>query len=155
MLCFETGHYGFMVDVDDLATPRFGMLDDNVDYQGALEAGIDRLDSLPRADLDLSVKVGDTVYRATTCKAGVATNPERMQHARLWESGRCAQHFDLLDLRFEKPARKIIGKLAFRIVLFNQLPESGKMLPVQALQITAANVLAVLAEVGAGADTFN
>jgi hypothetical protein len=101
ILCIETGRFGFMLDVDDLANPRFGLLDDNLDYTQALEAGARRLQSLPAAELAIELKLGDKVYRAVTCKAGLDTDVKRLSSVRLWESGRLVQHFDLLKLQFE------------------------------------------------------
>ena len=51
VLCIESGRFGFMLDVDDLANTRLGLLDDDLDYRQALEAGPKRLGSLPPAKL--------------------------------------------------------------------------------------------------------
>jgi len=104
ILCFETGYFGFMLDVDDLTKARFGLLDHDLDYAQALQAGARRLQSLPAAELAIEVKVAGKAYRAVTCKAGTDTSIKRLSSVRLWESGRLVQHFDLLKLRFEDEA---------------------------------------------------
>ena len=51
VLCIESGHFGFMLDVDNLAKAHFGLMDDDLDYTQALEAGSKRLGSLLLAKL--------------------------------------------------------------------------------------------------------
>jgi len=104
ILCVESGRFGFMLDVDDLVNTRIGLLDDDLDYTRALEAGARRLRSLPPAKLAIELKVDGKVYRAVTCKAGSDTEVGRLSGVRLWESGRLVQHFDLPDLKFEDEA---------------------------------------------------
>jgi hypothetical protein len=104
VLCIESGRFGFMLDVDDLANPRLGLLDDDLDYAQALETGAKRIGSLPPAKLSVEIEIDDKVYQAVTCKAGVDSNVGRLSTVRLWESGRFVQHFDLLDLKFEDKA---------------------------------------------------
>ncbi len=48
----------------------------------------------------------------------------------------------------EQPVRKIVGKLALRIMLRHQLPETAKVFAVQSFQICAVNIFAVLAQGG-------
>jgi len=55
----------------------------------------------------------------------------------------------------EKPPGKIVGKLTRRIMLRHQLPEPGKVFPVQSFQIPTVNIFAVLSQVGARPDIFN
>ena len=104
ILCIESGYFGFKLDVDDLASARFGLVDDDLGYSQALEAGAQRLQFLPAAELAIELKVDGKIYRAVTCKAGTDTNVKRLSGVRLWESGRLVQHFDLLKLKFEDEA---------------------------------------------------
>ena len=101
VLCIESGYFGLMLDVDDLVNVRFGLLDDDLDYLLALDAGPRRLQSLPLAELAIELEVDGTVYRAAACKAGTDTNVKRLSSVRLWESGRLVQHFDLLELQLQ------------------------------------------------------
>mgnify|MGYP003331063989 CR=1 FL=1 len=42
-LAIETGYFGFVLDVKDIARPRFGFLEDNKNYATALAEGVRRL----------------------------------------------------------------------------------------------------------------
>jgi len=97
-LCLETGTYGLTLDVANLPAIRFGTFRDSPDYDDALMAGLDRLRKLDPAELNINVKVGGRVFRAVSSRAGNSKSVKRLRAARLWESGRLVQHFDLLDL---------------------------------------------------------
>lgn len=101
VLCFETGHYGFMLNVDNLSSPLFGILDDDTDYERAVTVGAQRLRSLEPAELAVELKLGDRAYHAVTCMAGSGPDQRNLHYARMWESGRIAQHYDLQHLKFE------------------------------------------------------
>lgn len=114
VLCFETGHYGFLLDMDDLTSPRFGLFNDRVDYVGALNAGRARIDTLQPAELAIELVVDGKTYQATTCRAGVDTDVQRLKNANLWWSGRFAQHYIVHDLVFTDETGKqfaCFGKL--------------------------------------------
>jgi len=114
VLCFETGQYGFALNVDDLANPMFGRLDDDAGYAGALSAGADRLNEMSPAELAIELEVDGTTYRAETCRAGEETEVNRLRTVRLWESGRFAQVFDVEHLVFKDAEGKSLpcnGKL--------------------------------------------
>ena len=104
VLCFETGHYGFALDVDDVANARFGRFDDDADYTGALAAGTNRLAALSPAEIAIELDVDGNTYRAVTCRAGTETAVNRLRTVRLWESGRFAQVFDVESLVFKDTA---------------------------------------------------
>ena len=108
VLCIESGHFGLMLDVDDLMNPRFGLLDDDLDYTEALASGGQRLRALARAKLAIELTVNGKVYRAVTCRAGTDTNVKRLSSVRLWESGRLVQHFDLLVLKLQDEAGNLL-----------------------------------------------
>lgn len=71
-----------MLDVDDLVSTRLGLLDDDLDYTQALEAGAKRLGSLPPAKLSVEIEIDGKVYQVVTCKAGVDTNIRRLSEVR-------------------------------------------------------------------------
>ena len=112
VLCYETGCYGFQVDVADLTRVRLGRLDDGMDYLQALNAGTARMENLPEAGLDISVTVEGVTYRAVSSRAGESTAANRMQDVRLWESGRIAQNFELYDVTFKNDAGEKLPCLA-------------------------------------------
>ena len=95
VLCIESGRYGLKLDLADLAHPRFGMLDDDTDYERAIAAGAQRLNALQPADLAIELELDGKAYRAVSA---------RKASARMWESGRIAQHYDLLDVTFKDEA---------------------------------------------------
>jgi hypothetical protein len=96
----ETSHYGFTIDVDDFSKATFGRFAKRLSYAQALTQRPARLRTLPAATLALEVVYNDETYRATTCAAGLAKDNRRLSAVRLWESGRCVQHYDFLGLDF-------------------------------------------------------
>ena len=101
ILCIETGHYGLSLDVAELSKARFGLFEQPLDYSAALVAGDARMRSLAAADLKIEIENDGKTYRAVRSKAAMERLHERkMLSARLWESARYAQHFDLLGLEF-------------------------------------------------------
>ncbi len=104
VLCIETGSYGLMLDVDNLATPRFGILSDRLTYEEVLQTDDRRLRDLPSTELEVAVAVNGSTYRAKTCKAGVSEEEGRLKSARMWESGRLVQHYDFQELVFKNDA---------------------------------------------------
>lgn len=101
VLCLETGYYGMMLDMDQLDKPKFGLLNDGLDYEKAVSAGSKRLNQLKPSQLEIALEVNEKVYRAVTCKAGLKNN---RSYTRLWESGQIAQHYDVLGLVFKDDA---------------------------------------------------
>ena len=112
ILCYETGYYGFQLDVADLTRIRFGRLDDVMDYEAVLDAKTARMENLPEAELDISVIVDGMRYRAVSSRAGESKADNRMQDVRLWESGRIAQNFEIYDVTFKNDAGEILPCLA-------------------------------------------
>lgn len=98
VLAYETGIYGFELDMDDLSQARFGLIDDDSDYHTALIAGVNRMDTLRSRPLAIELEMDSKTYTATTCKSGVDLGVQRLKSTRLWESGRFVQNFDLQNL---------------------------------------------------------
>ncbi|MFQ3242418.1 MAG: hypothetical protein ACI9JZ_002114 [Lentimonas sp.] len=101
VLCLESGYYGFSLDLADFGKARFGTFDQAFDYSEALEAGATRLEQLQPTELAIELESKGTVFRAVSCKAGLTKGKRHLQDARLWESGRVAQHYELVGLNFE------------------------------------------------------
>ncbi|MEN8726310.1 MAG: LamG domain-containing protein [Lentimonas sp.] len=115
VLCFETGYYGFSLDIEDFGQARFGRFATALDYNEALQSGATRLDQLKPIDLAFEIESDGKIYRAIGCRPSLgthATYPEvarqydagkLVQHldASLWESGRLVQHYDLQRLQFK------------------------------------------------------
>lgn len=123
ILCFETGDYGFTLDLENFAHTRFGRYERTLDYTEALESGATRLNELTPIELAIEIESGGVLYRAIGCRPGLgthATYPEvarkydagaRVQHldASLWESGRLVQHYDLQRLKFEAADGQVLS----------------------------------------------
>ena len=104
VLCFETGYFGFKLNLDDLPQAFFGPLKDNLSYAQAVDAGLERMKQLPVAELNIELSLGSNTYRVVRCgeaKQGKATQ--------LWESGQLAQHYVLRHLVLEDAQGKILA----------------------------------------------
>ena len=119
LLCFETGHYGLSLDLADFRKTRFGFFQDSLSYSDVLAQGTRRMDSLPAADFLIELETGGTVYRALSCRAAEATGEKPLQSARLWESGKLVQHYDLLGLIFkDEVGQRLACKAKLDIVVW-------------------------------------
>ena len=136
ILCLETGHFGFAIDLENLSEPRFGMFREAVSYTEALVGGSERVLALPKGKLRISIELDGVRYEAVACEKGPGIDPNYLEdarqwepdklvqkyEARLWESGRIAQHYDFLRLNFQdKDARTLPCQGALNIVAW---PES-------------------------------
>lgn len=101
LLCIETGTYGFMLDIDALPQPRFGLLTDGLGYADALAAGSERISGLEKADLQVTVEHNGTVYRLVGTQVA---EDGKLSDVRQWESGQLAQHYDVLGMMFADDA---------------------------------------------------
>lgn len=109
MLCFESGDYGFALDVRDFSSARFGRFTESLDYVTALEAGTDRLSDLQPAAVEIELESKGRVFRAVSSKAGATRGNRHLEAAWLWESGQLAQHYELQGLNFEDAAGNSLG----------------------------------------------
>lgn len=115
VLNIETGYYGFSIDLEELRAPQFGILRDQLSYDEALKAGAKRIEGLAKGQLNISLELDGVTYTAVSCEKGPGIDPNYLEdardwepdklvqkyEARMWESGRIAQHYDFLRLRFE------------------------------------------------------
>ena len=73
-------------------------------YRDALDSGTQRLYRLPAAEVSITLDVDGTSYTARSCAAGTDRDPRRLGAAKMWESGRFVQNFELEGLKFEDGA---------------------------------------------------
>ncbi|MBT3193211.1 MAG: alpha/beta hydrolase fold domain-containing protein [Verrucomicrobia bacterium] len=106
ILCFESGTYGFMLDVAKLAKPKFGLFNDDSSVLSCLEAGTQRMDTISEADLDVSLELDGKRYSLESCLAGESGN---LAFARMMEAGQVAQHFEIQHLIFKDDEGKRLG----------------------------------------------
>lgn len=100
LLRIETGYYGFEIDTDDIAHPRFSLFKDGADAAQVFADGTSHTSALAPAELSIEIKVGEKIYRPASCQAGRRDDGARMEDVRLQDSGRFVQHFDLYNLDF-------------------------------------------------------
>ena len=106
ILCFESGYYGFMLDVAKLAKPKFGRFDDDSNVLSCLEAGTRRMDRLSEAELDINLDIRGNRYSLESCLAGESG---QLAFVRMLEAGQVAQHFDIQHLIFKDAEGKRLG----------------------------------------------
>lgn len=100
LLCIETGHYGFILDLNDIQKAQLGQLE-HTDYNSNLAAGTQAIQQLDPAELVIQIAGSDRIYTATHSVLGLPKDAKRLRNNRLWESGRYLQNFDLRQLVFE------------------------------------------------------
>ena len=98
LFAIETSQYGFVLDMDDFSNVQFGLLNNTVSYEQALEHKAEKLKKIPSARFLIEIDVDGVKYRAKTCQAGLDKGVKRLSNARMWESGRYVQHYDFLGL---------------------------------------------------------
>ncbi len=104
ILVLETNRYALALDMDDLATPHLGAINDSLSYEQALDNRDLDIESLPKANLLLQITLNGEVYTAKTSEAGLREDSYRLAAAQLWESARIAQHYELVNLEFKSQA---------------------------------------------------
>lgn len=112
VLCFESGYFGFALNIADLTQAQLGSFTQSLDYTEALEAGAERLEQLQTTDLVIELESKGTVFRAVECQAALRKPGQRGKHLQdvwLWESGKIAQHFELQGVKFETAQGRELG----------------------------------------------
>jgi hypothetical protein len=91
----QTGSYAMALDTETLRIPHFGAVSNSLSYTTAARADNQKWQSLPPAELTLSLTANGKTYR---CSAGGTWN--RVAGPRLIESGRFLQRADVTGLIF-------------------------------------------------------
>ncbi|MEJ6571420.1 MAG: LamG domain-containing protein [Akkermansiaceae bacterium] len=132
ILCIETGYFGLSLDMAQLDKAKFGRINDDLDYAGALAANGSRMRKLENTELSIELERGGKVYRAVS---GVASKErlqgDRFQGTRLWESARYVQNFEIQGLEFKAAdGETLVTDSAFRVVAWpNSLSLTAKVTP--------------------------
>lgn len=100
LLCIETGHYGFTLDLNNIQQAQLGRLA-HTNYNSNLIAGTQAMKQLEPAELLIQIAGAGRVYTATHSVLGRPKDAKRLRNNRLWESGRYLQNFDIRQLVFE------------------------------------------------------
>eukprot|EP00804_Cyclotella_cryptica_P028733 CCRYP_008242-RA/>CCRYP_008242-RA protein AED:0.02 eAED:0.02 QI:498/1/1/1/1/1/2/95/802 len=101
ILCFESGRYGLTFNTASLTSVKYTLFDDDkLSYTDAMAfENRGRMDALDDMNLVVEVRVDNKTYRA---KSARPVNKEiGLCHARLWEAGRIAQHYELVGVILE------------------------------------------------------
>lgn len=101
ILSFESGYFGFNINLDDFTRSKYTLFTEPSTYQTALKLSNQRQDQLEDAEVIIEVQTNGITYQAKSCEAGVNNN---LREAPLWESGRLLQHFELQGLKFKDQA---------------------------------------------------
>ena len=109
VLSFETGHYGFNLNMADFASAEFSRFEEPLSYVDALGAGTERMKSLQPAALEIELEARGKIFRAVSSKTGSSDSARPQVFTRMWESGRLAQRYDLLALDFEDESGQRLG----------------------------------------------
>lgn len=110
ILAIQASGYDFTLNLADFGKAGFsGAAKKALSYAEALSSGTGRLYELPPAEVIIAIDVGGERYRAVSCAAGTDPDVRRLGSARMWESGRFVQHFELVDLKFQSAGGKALG----------------------------------------------
>ncbi len=94
--CIQTGRYGLAIDVETAELVRLGPIKEPISYRQAVAQSNDVVLSLPQPKLELLVRVDGIEYRCQT----TGVKKQGWAAARVIESGRFLQRFDILNLQF-------------------------------------------------------
>ncbi|MFT6792991.1 MAG: hypothetical protein ACJAR1_000980 [Rubritalea sp.] len=109
ILAIETGYFGLSLDMAQLDKAKFGLINDELDYTGALKADGKRIAGLEDAELIVELEKEGKVFRAVSCLAAKERQSgETFQATRLWESARYVQHYDIQGLEFKADDGEIL-----------------------------------------------
>lgn len=97
----ETGHYGLVLDLNNLPEARAGRWKEPAGMAELLHAGPGPVSSLPKAELAIELIGNGKTFRARRSGIGPIGNDRRLEGLRFWEWGRYVHHLDLQDLVFE------------------------------------------------------
>jgi hypothetical protein len=103
VLCVQTGHYGFAIDVEKVRLLRLGRIREAKPATRAVAESNDVVFALPEAELALRVRVGGRTYSCV--RAAVHQRDWLNFPVRIVESGRFFQRLDILQLVFEDEQR--------------------------------------------------
>ncbi len=110
ILAIQASAYDFTLNLTDFGKAGFSPnRRPPTGYAEALQSGTDHLQQLPPAELVIEIVQDGKTYRAVSCAAGTDPDPRRLGAAKMWESGRLVQHFELEDLKFQDPTGKTLG----------------------------------------------
>ena len=113
ILAIQASAYDFTLNLTDFGKAGFSPnRRPPTGYAEALQSGTDHLHRLPTAELIIEIIGNGKTYRAVNCAAGTDPDPRRLGAAKMWESGRLVQHFELENLKFQESTGEILDCVA-------------------------------------------
>ncbi len=110
ILAIQARAYDFTLNLTDFSKAGFNLTSTKPQsYADALKTGTDALYHLTPADILITLDVNGEQYRAVSCAAGTDPDPRRLGFAKMWESGRFVQHFELVDLKLQNASGKSLA----------------------------------------------
>ncbi len=110
ILAIQASGYDFTLNLADFGKAGFSIATNKAkSYADALSSETGHLYELPPAEIVIAIDVDGERYRAVSCAAGTDPDVRRLGSARMWESGRFVQHFELVDLKFQAVGGKTLG----------------------------------------------
>ena len=103
ILAIQASAYDFTLNLTDFGKAGFSPnRRPPTGYAEALRSGTDHLQQLAPAELIIEIIGNGKTYRAVSCAAGTDPDPRRLGAAKMWESGRLVQHFELENLKCQE-----------------------------------------------------
>ena len=109
ILAIQASFYDFTLNMANFSKAGFSTQKKPMSYADALSSGTDFLYHLPPAEVIITIDMEGDSYRAVSCAAGTDTDPKHLSFARMWESGRFVQHFELVALKFQNASGKSLA----------------------------------------------
>jgi hypothetical protein len=110
ILAIQASCYDFTLDMSNFSKAGFSSnLAGPLSYASMLTASTDPLYQLPAPELVIMIELNGEQYRAVSCAAGRDPDSRRLGFAKMWESGRFVQHFELEDLLFQSASGKALN----------------------------------------------
>ena len=100
VLAVESKHYDFALRPADLGKVLFIRKEKSEAYLETLQMDSNRFEAPGNSEFVIELQQGGKTYRAVNCRAGESAR-SRLGSARMWESGRYVQHYELLGLNFQ------------------------------------------------------
>lgn len=132
ILALETGYFGLSLDMAQIDQAKFGLINDKLDYGGAVAAKGSRMNNLDNAELNIELEKDGKVYKAVSSRAAKERSAgDRFQGTRLWESARYLQNFEIQGLEFKAAdGETLVTDSRLRIVVWpNSLTLTAEVAP--------------------------
>lgn len=109
VLSLETGYFGLQLDMAQLDKAKFGLIQDGLDYEGALETNGSRMRKLQDLDLKIELEKEGKVFTAVSSLASKErAEGKKFQGTLLWESARYVQNYEIQGVEFKSADGEVL-----------------------------------------------